>query len=458
MEMRDLVERITRDVMEALKEKKGSTSAEGTASASRRRAIFILASPTGREAGELAGMKERGWDLCLVVPGKGRERLGPGAEAFVAEIITLREEMDFDALIGRVDSVIFRVGELHHLSRLANLIDDSPDVRLVFRALTLGKEVFLHDALGPLNPGIQKRVDSLFQAIRDLGIKIETIKTSGSMAQIRKDEDGGQKTCQAVMDECIGCGMCVSAVADKVDAVVKAGADRVSGVPGISEAGRKIGNLIDHTLLKPDTTREQIVHLCEEAKTYSFASVCINPAYVKLASECLRGSPVKVCTVIGFPLGATTIVTKAMETRDAIANGADEIDMVINVGALKTRNYDLVKRDIEAVVEAAAGHVVKVIIEAALLTDEEKMKACELARDAGADYVKTSTGFGPGGATVHDVALMRQTVGKYMGIKASGGIRDLETAQRMIEAGATRIGASASVAIVKGKAAGKEKY
>ncbi|MCD4784495.1 MAG: deoxyribose-phosphate aldolase [Candidatus Eremiobacteraeota bacterium] len=213
---------------------------------------------------------------------------------------------------------------------------------------------------------------------------------------------------------------------------------------------REVAKMIDHTMLKADTTRDQIIKLCEEAKKYGFASCCINPGYVALVSECLKGSPVKTCTVIGFPLGATTSMVKSMETRDAIADGADEIDMVINVGALKVGDYDLVRRDIEAVVNAASGKIVKVIIEAALLTDEEKIKACQLAKQAGVDFVKTSTGFGPGGATAHDVALMRQTVGKYIGVKASGGIRDFEKAQEMIKAGATRIGASASVAIVKG--------
>ncbi|HEY4001404.1 MAG TPA: deoxyribose-phosphate aldolase [Candidatus Xenobia bacterium] len=207
---------------------------------------------------------------------------------------------------------------------------------------------------------------------------------------------------------------------------------------------------IDHTLLKADATREQVIQLCDEARKNGFASVCINPTWVSLAAEKLAGSTVKVCTVIGFPLGATTTVVKGLETRDAIANGAQEIDMVINVGALKARDYDLVQRDIAAVVEAAHGALVKVILETALLNDEEKVKACELSVAAGADYVKTSTGFGPGGATDHDVALMRQTVGQFMGVKASGGIRDFATAQKMVAAGATRIGASASVAIVKG--------
>ncbi|MCL5037017.1 MAG: deoxyribose-phosphate aldolase [Chloroflexi bacterium] len=209
---------------------------------------------------------------------------------------------------------------------------------------------------------------------------------------------------------------------------------------------------IDHTLLKPDATREQVLKLCEEARKYKFASVCINPGYVKLCADALKGTVVKVCTVIGFPLGATTSVAKAMETRDAIANGAEEIDMVINVGALKAGNYDLALEDIKAVRDACRGKILKVILETSLLTDEEKIKGCELSKQAGADFVKTSTGFGGGGATVHDIALMRKTVGKYMGVKASGGIRDFETAQQMIKAGATRIGASASVAIVKGEA------
>ncbi|MFH1453797.1 MAG: deoxyribose-phosphate aldolase [Armatimonadota bacterium] len=220
-----------------------------------------------------------------------------------------------------------------------------------------------------------------------------------------------------------------------------------------------MASMIDHTLLKPDATREEVIKLCEEAKKYTFASVCINPSYVKLAADMLRGTPVKVCTVVGFPLGATTTMTKVNETRDAVANGATEIDMVINVGALKARQYDIVKEDITGVVEAAGGYIVKVILETALLTDEEKVKACGIAKEAGADFVKTSTGFGPGGATAEDIALMRKTVGKYMGVKASGGIRDFETAQKMIKAGATRIGASASVAIVKGdKPSGSDKY
>jgi len=204
-------------------------------------------------------------------------------------------------------------------------------------------------------------------------------------------------------------------------------------------------------LLKPEATRDQIVQLCREAREYGFASVCVNPSYVKLAAELLRGSSVKVCSVVGFPLGATLPEVKAYEARRAIEEGAAEIDMVINIGALKSGDLELVKRDIASVVDVchAKGALCKVIIEAALLTDEEKVLACQLARAAGADYVKTSTGFGPGGATVQDVALMRRTVGPEMGVKAAGGIRSYEAAKSMVEAGATRIGASAGVKIVQ---------
>lgn len=212
----------------------------------------------------------------------------------------------------------------------------------------------------------------------------------------------------------------------------------------------KLNKYIDHTILKPETTQEQVEKILAEAKEYDFASVCVNPTWVALAAENLKDSDVKVCTVIGFPLGANTPAVKAFETKDAISNGADEIDMVINIGALKTGNYDLVLEDIKAVVAASGDKLVKVIIEACLLTDDEKVKACQLSQEAGADYVKTSTGFSTGGATVADVALMRKTVGPGMGVKASGGARSYEDAIAFIEAGASRIGASSGVAIMNG--------
>lgn len=216
-------------------------------------------------------------------------------------------------------------------------------------------------------------------------------------------------------------------------------------------ATTNVAAMIDHTLLKPEATRQQIESLCQEAKEYKFASVCVNPTWVSTAKELLKGSGVMVCTVIGFPLGATTSETKAFETKNAIENGAEEVDMVINIGALKDHNDDLVEKDIRAVVEAAKGKAhTKVIIETSLLTKEEKVRACELSVKAGADFVKTSTGFSTGGATAEDIALMRETVGPDIGVKASGGVRNTEDVQKMIEAGATRIGASASIAIVNG--------
>lgn len=205
---------------------------------------------------------------------------------------------------------------------------------------------------------------------------------------------------------------------------------------------------IDHTILKPEASEAQVVKLCEEAKEFDFASVCVNPCHVALCAKLLANTDVKVCTVIGFPLGANTAEVKGFETKNAVDNGATEIDMVINVGALKDKKYDVVFNDIKAVVDNAMGKLVKVILETCLLTPEEIVKACELSKDAGADFVKTSTGFNKYGATVEDVALMRKTVGKDMGVKASGGVRTREDMLKMIEAGANRIGASAGKALI----------
>ena len=215
---------------------------------------------------------------------------------------------------------------------------------------------------------------------------------------------------------------------------------------------QQLAKMIDHTILKPEADKASIEKLCKEALEYNFASVCINPTNVELAAKLLKGSEVKVCTVIGFPLGANTMEVKAFETKDAIAKGADEVDMVINIGRLKDKDYEYVEKDIKAVVDAADKKAVtKVIIETCLLTEEEKVKACELAKKAGADFVKTSTGFSTGGATPEDIKLMRETVGPDMGVKASGGVRSIEDAEAVIKNGATRIGASASIAICERK-------
>ncbi len=221
----------------------------------------------------------------------------------------------------------------------------------------------------------------------------------------------------------------------------------------------QIAKIIDHTVLKATTTEQEVVKICQEAKEYGFFSVCINPTHIELAKKELENSDVKVCTVIGFPLGANTKEVKAFETRDAISKGADEVDMVINIGALKDKKYDLVYEDIKAVVDAANKEaLVKVIIETCYLTEEEKVKACELAVKAGTDFVKTSTGFGTGGSTPEDISLMRKTVGPDIGVKASGGVRCEKDAIAVTESGASRIGASASIAIVTGDNDSKSNY
>ncbi len=250
--------------------------------------------------------------------------------------------------------------------------------------------------------------------------------------------------------------LCVRLCTDRMGNVVGAGAERLSSTLGVIPQDVNLAKMIDHTLLKPDATQQEIAQLCFEARKYGFASVCVNPTWVSLCAQLLQGSQVKVCTVIGFPLGATSSETKAFETETAIRQGATEIDMVINIGALKARDLETVAKDIRGVVNIAHSHniIVKVIIETVLLNDEEKTIACLISKEAGADFVKTSTGFAGGGATVHDVELMRKTVGPQMGVKASGGVRTFEDAASMIKAGATRIGASAGVKIIQGPSAG----
>jgi len=259
-------------------------------------------------------------------------------------------------------------------------------------------------------------------------------------------------TTESQFDSCTTClGQCAEKCPDKIAAALQAGAERFTSNLGIGQVNPEIAHLIDHTLLKPDATVQQITQLCHEALLYNFASVCVNPTHIKLVAKLLKNSDVKVCSVIGFPLGATPSQTKVFETEQVLNDGATEIDMVINIGALKGNDDDLVERDIAGVVRVAhsRGALCKVIIEAGLLTNEEKVRACQLAKNAGADFIKTSTGFNTTGATIEDVALIRQTVGPSIGVKASGGISSLAVAQNMIAAGATRLGASAGVKIVQ---------
>jgi len=259
--------------------------------------------------------------------------------------------------------------------------------------------------------------------------------------------------CTATAEECGGDGLCAVRRPGDVKLIGAAGAARVGASPGIGPVGEELASMIDHTLLKPDAAKEDLQTLCDEARAYGFASVCVNSSNVRYCRSRLEGSGVMTVAVVGFPLGAMSIHAKAYETKQAVRDGATEIDMVINIGALKSRDYATVLEDIRAVVDAARPWPVKVILETAALSREEKIIVCALSKAAKAAFVKTSTGFGGGGATLDDVALMRGVVGDELGVKASGGVRDESTAHKMIEAGATRIGASASVAIVTGKKA-----
>ncbi len=454
------------------------------------------AAAVSRALAQASDIRGLGVPLACLVPGTGTPHARGLADAVTSVLgpAALVGEADALEAVACADVIVIPALPLHLAARVALLAGDDILTRAILTAVAEGKRVYAApdwpagDAR-PLPVPLHRQADDYLKRLREYGVlvveardlareierglralglasggrgafaataKAASAATPATPAAITAVAGGGSASaspaCSTQSGECSGCGKCVLENPAATGRIVEAGASRIAAAPGVEGAGRDIAPMIDHTLLKADATVEQIKKLCEEAKQYNFASVCINPANVSLASSLLKGTPVKVCTVIGFPLGATTPTAKAIETRDAIANGADEVDMVINVGALKSGDYDLVKRDIEAVVEAARGRaLVKVIIEAALLTDEEKVKACLLAKLAGADFVKTSTGFGPGGATVEDVRLMRKVVGSEMGIKAAGGIRDLESARKMIEAGATRIGASASVAIVKGK-------
>ncbi len=419
------------------------------------------------------------------------------------EIQTAKTMPAYKALTG-VGLLLIPSLSLNTMSKAANLIADSYATQVISHALCDGIPVEVSDETiieaGRFFPaGVARRIDALRRELEAMGVKFnrgrmtvaadtkcarcaggdgcsacnvanpagkiaEMVKSHPDLAKVQSGQPLPASIDALIQSTCKGAscgnsyGSCVAACEQSVRQLITAGAARVDKGGNAAIPAADLAPYIDHTLLKPDATEHDITKLCEEARKHTFASVCVNPGFVKLAARLLAGSPVMVCTVVGFPLGATSTFTKVMETRDAIANGASEIDMVINVGALKAGDFELVRQDIARVVEAASGHTVKVILETSLLKDDEKVKACELSKQAGADFVKTSTGFGSGGATVADIALMRKTVGPSMGVKASGGIRDTKTAQDMVAAGATRIGASASVAIIKGENAGAGKY
>jgi len=338
-------------------------------------------------------------------------------------------------------------------AKAAGLIGDCVGSAVLVQAALAGKRVIIarESLAAPADAtwSIRRKVEEVSETLKTLGFAITNLTTL--VAEVERAVGGGKA----------GSGGFVPAyqphpavLASRI--TVAENAAKAFALPGATPApaqgdyDRELARMIDHTLLKPDATLEQVRKLCKEALEYGFWSVCINPTWVALCAKMLQNSKVKVCTVIGFPLGATSSASKAAEAAEAIRNGATEVDMVLNVGALKSGQPDVVLEDIRAVVKSAKPRaLVKVILETGLLTSEEKVKACELAKQAGADFVKTSTGFGPGGATPEDIALMRKTVGPSMGVKASGGIRDFDTAQAVVKAGASRIGASASVNIVK---------
>ncbi len=397
-----------------------------------------------------------------------------------AEILGSEVTHELRNLVDGCEAVYLPTLTLSTASKIALLNGDTAASLMPIYALSRGKTVVaasnsvfgLRTDLPAAPEGFRQRVDKLFSNLTGLGMQVVDVSqlasrnaaapagVSSALPVIpsvtptfqRTADDAPGNSCSSQPGGCEACGQCAEKNETGVRSLVANGAQRIGATAGTHVADQDLAGLIDHTLLKADATEDDIRKLCAEAAQYLFASVCVNPTNVALSARLLADSPVRVCTVIGFPLGATTPTAKGIETRDAVANGATEIDMVINVGALKSGDDDLVRRDISAVVEAARGQaIVKVILETALLSREEKIKACLLSKMAGADFVKTSTGFSTGGATAEDIALMRETVGPDMGVKASGGIKNADDVKEMVAAGATRIGASASVAIAKGE-------
>lgn len=467
--------------------------------------IALSGNPEGRDDTVLAFKKLKAqWPRVKVAVSAGAEKVFHGAKRPFAGFAISFADPDFREQIDSADGVLILNPSMNLVGKMANLIADCPPSVLAFSALERGLPVVLvtrplEKALGV--PGVGALLKEKLGILAGFGIRMveswdclvaEACDTAGPpklpsragsppVPAPRIASGGGGKsearapapahvaTCDsssrvelrpAKLGECGTCPVpdgCAKFCPTLVEPVIRAGAVRVAGGPGVSTA-KDLAPLIDHTLLKADASEAEIEKLCKDAAAHDFASVCVNPRWVRLAATLLRGSKSKVCTVVGFPLGATSTEAKVCETRQALRDGADEIDMVIAIGMLKNGADAAVEEDIRQVVRAAEGRIVKVILETALLTDEEKVRGCVLSKRAGAHFVKTSTGFSTGGATVEDIKLMRATVGPDMGVKASGGIRDTATAQAMVKAGATRIGASASVAIVSGSGAAGKGY
>ncbi len=398
----------------------------------------------------------------------GREKvISCGVERMVSE-----SEMWDKSILDKCEGIIVPVLTLNGAAKVSGMIADNASANIILLALRMKKKILMaRDSVvccGAPEPAAtslyMRKINGFLNTIKNFGADIvqagnlaregrRIFNLSRSKNNIPPSGPASfslQSPCEENTEDCRECGLCVVYRENEVRSLVESGADRISAKRTEGKVARDLARLIDHTLLNADATTEEIKKLCDEAREYKFATVCVNPVNVKTAARFLKGSGVGITTVVGFPLGATTPTVKAIETRDAIASGADEIDMVLNVGALKSGNFLLAEDDIKAVREASRGKVLKVILETALLDRNQIKKACEIAKEAGADFVKTSTGFGPGGAKEGDVKLMRETVGPSMGVKASGGVRSAEDARKMVQAGATRIGASASVAIAGG--------
>ncbi len=418
MEWDRIKEKVTNEVMQQLQAAQAGAPAAPASVGDdfRTDLLVVMAGPITDKAVALVEALSGANKVTVVAP--------EGAGRLNAPVVTTGNEATARRLVKGAGRIVAPVISTTTAAQVSRLIGGDLAAEVLVQAALLGKSANIaREALAvpaEANWTVRRKVEETVTTLRTLGFHVTDLADLTPTATAAKP-----------------------AAAQPARAEVAA-----ATVPG--DYDREIARMIDHTLLKPEATADQVRKLCAEAREYSFMSVCVNPTWVALSAEELKGSSVKVCTVIGFPLGATTTEVKAFETAEAIRQGATEVDMVVNVGALKSGQYDKVLADIKAVVDAARGKALtKVIIETCLLTDEEKVKACELSKQAGADFVKTSTGFSTGGATAQDIALMRRTVGPDMGVKASGGIRDYDTAKAMVDAGATRIGASASINIAK---------
>ena len=472
METEELVSRITREVVSRLsggKEEGGGSLARASIGPDGKKALVILTGGNSRldeVYAQIGRISERGSSTTIYLSPSAERILGVPSVRRAAPEARIVREGELWEILEEVDVIYLPNLTLNTAAKIAHMMaDDLSNTLAIFGLMKGIPVVAARDSIiccelssNAIPASVKSRIDRITAELEALGVTLCDVggiagQATGTAAQapVGSMSSATSACSQQTDDECDGCGLCVENQADTVKSLVNSGAARIGAAAGAKVGDPDMARMIDHTLLKPDATEEQVRKLCDEAKQFVFASVCVNPTHVALAARLLQGTDVMVCTVIGFPLGATTQTTKAIETRDAIANGAQEIDMVVNVGALKGGNDALVREDIAAVVAAARGKaIVKVILETALLSNEEIVKGCLLSKMAGADFVKTSTGFGPGGATVEAIALMRETVGPDMGVKASGGIKDRETAEAMVAAGASRIGASASVSIATG--------